>query len=90
VSQSRKMSLVEILTKTVITFSSSLLLQMTVFSYLGLDLPLSGNILIVVIFAVHGFMWGFGIRRLFNWIGERRQRVLAQLVKQAQGRGDYD
>ena len=72
--QSKKMSLLETITSTVIGFSVSLILVNVVLPLFGFDVRFSQSLSITMIFTVASILRGYGVRRLFNYIHQREMR----------------
>lgn len=70
--QSRRMSLVEAALSTAIGFAVSYLLGAIVYPLMGWAVTPGQNALVVAIFTVASIIRGYGVRRLFNWMGLRR------------------
>jgi hypothetical protein len=66
VKQTRKASLVESLLNVAIGYGVALASQIIVFPWFGINIPLSSNIAIGVIFTVISIGRSFAIRRLFE------------------------
>lgn len=64
--QTRKASLVETLLNTALGYGVALSAQIIVFPWFGINIPLSSNILIGVIFTVVSIARGFVLRRMFE------------------------
>lgn len=64
--QTRKASLVESLLNVAIGYGVALASQIIVFPWFGINIPLSSNIAIGVIFTVISIGRSFAIRRLFE------------------------
>lgn len=64
--QSRKASFAETCLSTAIGYAIAVTTQAIVFPWFGLDVPLSHNLLIGVIFTVVSIARGYMVRRLFE------------------------
>ena len=64
--QSKKHSLIESITNTLIGFIVSLLVQLIIYPILNIDVKLHQNIIITSIFTVVSILRGYVIRRIFN------------------------
>lgn len=64
--QTRKASLVETLLNTALGYGIALSAQIIVFPWFGINIPLSSNIAIGVIFTVVSIARGFVLRRAFE------------------------
>lgn len=64
--QTRKASLVETLLNTSLGYGVALAAQIIVFPWFGINIPLSSNIAIGVIFTVVSIARGFILRRAFE------------------------
>jgi len=69
--QSKKMSLLETITSTVIGFSVSLILVNVVLPLFGFDVRFSQSLSITMIFTVASILRGYGVRRVFNYINQK-------------------
>jgi hypothetical protein len=67
-TQSRKMSLIETLCSTAIGYIVAVTAQVAIFPLFDINIPLSDNFLIGVIFTIISIVRGYCIRRLFNRI----------------------
>lgn len=65
-SQSRKNSLVESVTNTVVGYGINLGAQIIIFPVFGVSIPLSSNIKIGLLFTVISIARGYVLRRLFT------------------------
>ena len=70
--QSRRMSLVEAVLSTAIGFAVSYVLGMIVYPLLGWHVTPGQNVIVVTVFTVASIIRGYGVRRLFNWLGLRK------------------
>lgn len=70
--QTRRMSLVEAILSTAIGFAVSYDLGAVVYPLMGWNVTPGQNAMVVAIFTVASILRGYGVRRLFNWIGLRR------------------
>jgi len=66
--QSRKMSLVEQITRTVVGQATGLAIQRLVFPWFGIHISIWENIGIGAIFTVAGMIEGYCLRRYFEYI----------------------
>lgn len=64
--QSRKHSLIESITNTVVGFIVSLLIQLAIYPAMGIPVRFSQNIIITFIFTISSILRGYFVRRLFN------------------------
>lgn len=64
--QTKKASFIEIYISTVIGYVIAVATQAIVFPWFGLDVPLSHNLLIGVIFTIVSVARGYAVRRLFK------------------------
>lgn len=69
--QTRKASLVETLLNTALGYGVALIAQIVVFPWFGINIPLSSNIVIGMIFTVVSIARGFVLRRLFETLRVR-------------------
>lgn len=70
--QSRCMSLVEAALSTAIGFAMSYGLGLIVYPLLGWNVTPGQNVIVVTAFTVASIVRGYGVRRLFNWLGLRK------------------
>ncbi len=66
--QSKKTSIIEILTSTAIGFIVSLILVNLVLPLYNFDVKLGQSVGITIIFTIASIVRGYGVRRLFNWL----------------------
>lgn len=71
VSQTRKMSMVEVAVSTAIGYAVALATQMVVFPMLGIAVTVIENVWIGVIFTAVSLARGYAVRRLFNYLHTR-------------------
>lgn len=64
--QTRKASLIETLLNTALGYGVALVAQIIVFPWFGIDIPLSSNVAIGLIFTLVSVARGFVLRRLFE------------------------
>ena len=64
--QSKKQSLIESVTNTVIGLVTSFLIQIIIYPLLEIPVTISQNIIITFVFFVTSILRGFIIRRFFN------------------------
>lgn len=64
--QSKKNSLIETVTQTVIGLGTSILIQVIIYPLMGIPVTLFQNVIITFIFFVVSIIRGYFIRRLFN------------------------
>jgi hypothetical protein len=70
--QNKRMSIIETLTSTAIGFIISLVLVNIVLPLYGFDVKLGQSVAITVIFTVASIVRGYGVRRFFNYIHNKR------------------
>lgn len=70
--QSKKMSLIETVLSVLIGYIVALLSQIVVFPLFDIEVSLTDNLLIGLLFTVISIIRGYYIRRLFNWIDFNR------------------
>lgn len=80
-SQSRKMSMFEIVTSTGIGLVLSLISNVIIFHAMGKEMTLGENIQMTMYFTVISIVRGFGVRRLFNWMDERKVRETLKAIE---------
>lgn len=64
--QSKKNSLIETVTQTVIGLGTLILIQVIIYPLMGIPVTLFQNVIITIIFFVVSILRGYFIRRLFN------------------------
>lgn len=64
--QSRKHSLIESTTNTIVGFIVSLLIQLAIYPAMGIPVRFSQNIIITFVFTISSILRGYLIRRIFN------------------------
>ena len=64
--QSKKLSLIESVTNTVIGLVTSFLIQIIIYPILNIPVTFSQNIIITLVFFVASILRGYLVRRLFN------------------------
>lgn len=70
--QSKKGSLIESITSTVVGFCMTILIQLTVFPLYGIHLELSQDLQIVGIFTIASIVRQYTMRRVFNFFTTSR------------------
>jgi hypothetical protein len=65
-SQSRKMSLMETVTSTIIGFIIAIASQYVIFPLFGIYVPLHAHLVMGLFFTVVSIIRGYFVRRLFN------------------------
>lgn len=66
--QTKKMSLIETLSSVAIGYIISLVAQMIIFPFFGINISFSENLAIGLFFTVVSIIRGYYVRRFFNWI----------------------
>ena len=64
--QTKKNSLIESVTQTVIGLITSFIIQIIIYPMLGIPVSLSQNIIITFVFFLASIIRGYFVRRLFN------------------------
>jgi len=64
--QSKKYSLVESITNTLIGFIVSLLIQLIIYPTMGIPVTFTQNIVITFVFTFVSILRGYIVRRMFN------------------------
>lgn len=64
--QTKKRSLIESVTNTVVGFMVSLLIQLAIYPAMGIPVTLGQNIVITLTFTAASIARGYMVRRLFN------------------------
>jgi hypothetical protein len=66
--QSKKFSLIESVTNTIVGFMVSLLIQLAIYPLLKIPVTITQNLLITSIFTIASILRGYILRRIFNKI----------------------
>jgi hypothetical protein len=66
--QSKRHSLVEAVTNTVTGLVTSFCIQLVIYPTLGIEVTISENVIITLVFFVASILRGYVIRRIFNRI----------------------
>ena len=72
--QSRTMSLVEVMTNVVVGYGVTVLTQIVVFPWFGIEVGLADNMKIGMVFVGVSLVRGYLLRRLFEWVRDRSAR----------------
>ncbi len=64
--QSKKLSLIESVTNTVIGLVTSFIIQILIYDYLNIPVTFKQNIIITIIFFIVSIIRGYAIRRYYN------------------------
>jgi hypothetical protein len=67
-SQSKRGSVIETVTSTVIGYSVAVISQVTIFPLYGIDLTLDSNMVIAAWFTIISLVRGYWVRRIFNFL----------------------
>ena len=70
--QTKKMSLIETVLSVLIGYIVALLSQIVTFPLFDIEVSLTDNLLIGLLFTVISIIRGYYVRRLFNWIDFNR------------------
>lgn len=70
--QSRRMSMLESFINVAIGYGIAVLAQMAIFPLFGIHVPLHDNLMIGALFTAISIVRSYFLRRLFNWIHERK------------------
>ena len=82
-TQSKKMSLLETLTSTVIGYTIAVSAQVVIFPFFDIHVPLHDNLMIGALFTIVSVVRGYFVRRLFNMYEPfKRRRLLKKLLKE--------
>jgi hypothetical protein len=65
-SQSKKRSLAEAITNTVVGLITSFLIQLFIYDTLDIDVTITQNVIITAVFFIASICRGYIIRRVFN------------------------
>ena len=66
VMQTKKYSLIESITNTLVGFIVSLLIQLIIYPTMGIPVTFTQNIVITFIFTIASILRGYIVRRMFN------------------------
>ena len=69
--QSKKLSLIEAISSTIIGLMTSFLIQIVIYPLLNIPVSIGQNIIITFVFFVASILRGYFVRRLFNRIKTR-------------------
>jgi flagellar motor component MotA len=64
--QSKKLSIIEALTNTVVGLIISFLIQIVIYKALKIDVTIKQNLIITIIFFIASIIRGYAIRRIFT------------------------
>ncbi len=64
--QTKKYSLIESITNTLVGFIVSLLIQLIIYPTMGIPVTFTQNIVITFIFTLASILRGYVVRRMFN------------------------
>ena len=64
--QTKKHSLLESVTQTIIGLATSLVIQLIIYPILNIPVTLSQNLIITAVFFIASIVRGYFVRRLFN------------------------
>jgi hypothetical protein len=64
--QSKKLSIIESITNTVVGLLTSFLIQIIIYPILNIEVSINQNILITFVFFIASIIRGYLVRRLFN------------------------
>jgi len=65
-AQSKKHSIIESITQTIIGLGTSILIQVALYPILGIPVPFTQNLIITAVFFVVSIIRGYIVRRIFN------------------------
>jgi hypothetical protein len=68
VGQSKRGSVIETITSTIIGYSVAVISQVTIFPLYGIDLTLDSNMVIAAWFTIISLVRGYWVRRIFNFL----------------------
>jgi CO/xanthine dehydrogenase FAD-binding subunit len=75
VRQSRRQSLLEAITNTVVGYAIAVLIQLVVFPLFGLDVPLGNSLAIGAIFTAAPILRSYALRRAFEALRRRQEQA---------------
>ncbi len=64
--QSKRLSIIEAITNTVVGLTTSFVIQLIIYPTLGIKVTISENIIITCVFFIVSILRGYVIRRVFN------------------------
>lgn len=68
-TQSRRMSLIEVITNVAVGYALAVVTQIVVFPWFGLHASLGHNLALGVVFTAISLIRGYALRRLFTRLG---------------------
>jgi len=66
--QSKRGSVIETITSTIIGYMVAVASQIAIFPLYGIDLPLDSNMVIAAWFTIISLVRGYWVRRIFNFL----------------------
>lgn len=72
--QSKMMSFIEAWSGTAVGFLVSMLLQVWIYKFYGIHIPLAVDVQVVLIFTLASIIRTYYMRRFFNWLHIRKQK----------------
>lgn len=73
-SQSRKHSLLEAVVNNLVGYALSLVVQMTLFPLLGIEVSFGKDVIICSVFAIWSVVRSYVVRRIFNGYHEKNSQ----------------
>ncbi len=74
--QSKRQSLIEVVSNTVVGYMGSMIIMNILF-----DLPAKQDFIVVTIFTIWSLARGYGMRRLFNWLLHRNNDYIKREIQ---------
>lgn len=72
--QSKKLSIIEAVSNTVIGLLTSFIIQLIIYPFLNIEVSINQNIFITFVFFIASIIRGYIVRRLFNKIKHEKTR----------------
>jgi len=66
--QSKKLSIIEAISNTIIGLLTSFIIQLIIYPILNIEVSINQNIIITIVFFIASIIRGYLVRRLFNKI----------------------
>ena len=64
--QSKRLSIIEAITNTIVGLSTSFVIQLIIYPAMNIEVKISQNVIITCVFFTVSILRGYFIRRLFN------------------------
>lgn len=86
--QKNTISWLEAITNSMVGFLVNILVQVYVFRYFGIVVPLSSNVAVALLFMVLAIFRGYIIRRTFNYMDNKKVSAKIKKIKKEGIRGE--